>query len=44
MLTFAANKQIKPIIEKYKLSEVNQALDKLRNGNVRYRLVLEADE
>lgn len=44
MLTFAASKEIRPMIEKFKLSEVNSAIEKLRSGRVRYRAVLETDE
>ncbi|MFZ5981260.1 MAG: NAD(P)-dependent alcohol dehydrogenase, partial [Candidatus Zixiibacteriota bacterium] len=40
MLNFAAQHKIKPIIEKYRFDQVNQALDKLKSGNARYRIVL----
>lgn len=40
MLDFAAQHQIKPIIETYPFTQVNQALAKLANGEARYRIVL----
>lgn len=40
MLDFAALHNIKPVIEKYKFSEVNEALAKVRNGGAKYRVVL----
>ncbi len=40
MLHFAAQHNIKPVIEKFKFSEINKALDRLRNGDARYRIVL----
>ncbi len=40
MLDFAARHQIAPQIEKYKFDQVNDAIDKLRNGSPRYRIVL----
>lgn len=42
MLEFAAEHNIKPIIEKFPMTEkgVEEALDKLSNGSVRYRGVL----
>lgn len=41
MLDFAARHQIKPMVESYKMENVNEALDYLRNGKPRYRIVLE---
>lgn len=41
MLKFTARHQIQPITETYKFSEVNEAIEKLRSGKPRYRLVLE---
>lgn len=41
MLDFAQRHQIKPVVEIFKLNQVNEALDKLRQGDVRYRIVLE---
>jgi alcohol/geraniol dehydrogenase (NADP+) len=40
MLEFAARHDIKPITETFSFDRVNEALDKLRNGQPRYRLVL----
>ena len=40
MLDFAARHQIEPMVESYLLNDVNTALEKLRNGEPRYRLVL----
>ena len=41
MLEFAARHEIRPVIESYKLSQVNDAMEHLRSGKPRYRLVLE---
>jgi uncharacterized zinc-type alcohol dehydrogenase-like protein len=41
MLDFAARHEINPIVEMFKFSEVNEAIEKLRKGKVRYRVVLE---
>jgi len=43
MLEFCARHGIAPTIEKYPLSRVNEALDHLRAGKARYRIVLEND-
>jgi len=43
MIAFCARHAIAPIIEKYPLSRVNDALDRLRSGHARYRVVLEND-
>jgi uncharacterized zinc-type alcohol dehydrogenase-like protein len=40
MLDFAARHQIEPITETFSFDQVNEAMDKLRNGSPRYRLVL----
>lgn len=40
MLDFVAKHQIKPVVEVFKFEQINQALDKLRHGKVRYRLIL----
>jgi uncharacterized zinc-type alcohol dehydrogenase-like protein len=40
MLEFAARHEIKPIIETYRMSQVNAALEKLKSGEARYRIVL----
>jgi uncharacterized zinc-type alcohol dehydrogenase-like protein len=44
MLEFAAAKGIKPLLEVMKLSQVNEALDRVSSGKARYRVVLETDE
>jgi uncharacterized zinc-type alcohol dehydrogenase-like protein len=41
MLNFAALHHIQPTIETYRFSEVNEALEKLRRGKPRYRIVLQ---
>ena len=43
MLEFCARHGIEPQTEHFKLSEVNHALDRLREGKPRYRIVLEND-
>ncbi|MGD2092855.1 MAG: NAD(P)-dependent alcohol dehydrogenase [Candidatus Aminicenantes bacterium] len=40
MLDFAARHNIQPTIETFKFAEVNEAMEKLRNGKPRYRIVL----
>jgi uncharacterized zinc-type alcohol dehydrogenase-like protein len=40
MLDFAARHNIKPIIEKFPMDRVNDAIDRLRSGKARYRVVL----
>ncbi|MCY4044299.1 MAG: NAD(P)-dependent alcohol dehydrogenase [Cellvibrionales bacterium] len=40
MLEFAHQHNIKPMVETYPFSEVNQAMDKMASGDVRYRIVL----
>jgi uncharacterized zinc-type alcohol dehydrogenase-like protein len=40
MLDFAARHDIKPVIEKFRMDQVNQALARLRSGRARYRIVL----
>jgi uncharacterized zinc-type alcohol dehydrogenase-like protein len=42
MLKFAARHQIQPMTEHYKMADINEAFEKLRNGKPRYRIVLEA--
>jgi len=41
MLNFAARHHIQPTVETYKFSEINDALEKLRHGKPRYRIVLQ---
>ncbi len=42
MLEFSAKHKIRPKIEKYPMPKVNDALERLGRGEVRYRVVLEA--
>jgi len=41
MLEFAKLHDIKPVIEKYKFSQVNEAIEHLHSGKAHYRIVLE---
>lgn len=43
MLEFCAHHDIQPITEHFPMSEVNNALDHLRDGKARYRIVLDRD-
>lgn len=43
MLAFCARHGIEPMIEMFPMSRVNEALDRLRDGKVRYRAVLQND-
>ena len=43
MFEFAARHQISPQVEHFPMSRVNEALERLRAGHVRYRVVLDAD-
>jgi uncharacterized zinc-type alcohol dehydrogenase-like protein len=43
MLEFAARHGIEPVTETFPMSKVNDAMEKLRSGKPRYRLVLEND-
>jgi uncharacterized zinc-type alcohol dehydrogenase-like protein len=43
MLDFCTRHQIAPVIETFPMSRVNDALEHLRSGKARYRLVLEND-
>lgn len=43
MLEFCARHEIEPVVEMFPMSEINQALDRLRGGKVRYRAVLKND-
>lgn len=40
MLNFAARHEIAPIVEVYSFDQINEALDRLRSGKARYRVVL----
>jgi uncharacterized zinc-type alcohol dehydrogenase-like protein len=42
MLDFAGRHKIAPITELFPMSKVNEALDHLRAGKARYRIVLQA--
>jgi uncharacterized zinc-type alcohol dehydrogenase-like protein len=41
MLDFAARHKIAPMVEHFPLNQVNDALDHLRAGKPRYRIVLD---
>ena len=43
MLDFCARHKIEPMCQPFKMSQVNAALDHLREGKARYRVVLEND-
>jgi uncharacterized zinc-type alcohol dehydrogenase-like protein len=43
MLDFAARHGIAPLTETFPMSQVNDAMEKLRSGKPRYRIVLEND-
>ena len=43
MLAFAVAKGIKPLVETFKLSELNEAVERVKSGKARYRVVLETD-
>ena len=43
MLEFAARHNIEPITETFSFSQINEAMEKLRSGKPRYRLVLKTD-
>ena len=43
MLAFCARHEIAPIIEKFPMSRVNDAIEHLRAGKARYRIVLQND-
>jgi uncharacterized zinc-type alcohol dehydrogenase-like protein len=40
MLEFAARHDIRPVCEEYPMSQINEAMDHLRSGKARYRIVL----
>jgi alcohol/geraniol dehydrogenase (NADP+) len=44
MLKFSARHSIAPITETFPISKVNDALERLRSGKARYRLVLVNDQ
>jgi uncharacterized zinc-type alcohol dehydrogenase-like protein len=41
MLDFANQHGVKPVIEKFKFSQINEAINHLRRGKAKYRIVLE---
>ena len=43
MLEFSARHSVAPIVESFPLSKVNDALERLRSGKARYRVVLVND-
>jgi uncharacterized zinc-type alcohol dehydrogenase-like protein len=43
MLEFAARHKIAPVTETFPLSKVNDAIERVRSGKVRYRAVLAND-
>lgn len=43
MLEFCVRHKIQPVIQKFKMSEVNKAIEHLESGKARYRVVLEND-
>ena len=43
MIEFCARHQISPVTESFKMSEVNEAFDRLKAGKARYRIVLTND-
>ena len=43
MLEFAARHNILPRLERFPMTEINQAMSRLREGKARYRIVLDAD-
>ncbi len=43
MLDFAARTGVRPMIERFKMADVNRAMDRLRSGKARYRVVLESE-
>lgn len=43
MLDFCARHSIEPVCEMFPMSRVNEAMERLKSGQARYRVVLEAD-
>lgn len=43
MLDFAARHRIAPLVERFPMSRINEALEHLKNGKPRFRIVLDAD-
>ena len=44
MLDFAALHNIEPVTETYPISDINYALDRLREGKAHYRVVLKHNQ
>jgi uncharacterized zinc-type alcohol dehydrogenase-like protein len=44
MLTFAEANGIRPIVEVMPMSQVNEAIGRLKEGKAHYRIVLENDD
>lgn len=44
MLDFSARHGVAPIVEMFPMSKVNEAMERLRSGKTRYRIVLEANK
>jgi uncharacterized zinc-type alcohol dehydrogenase-like protein len=43
MLEFCARHDISPMVERLPMSRIDEAMDKLKNGSPRYRIVLDND-
>jgi uncharacterized zinc-type alcohol dehydrogenase-like protein len=43
MLDFAARHSVTPVNEHFPMSKVNDAMEHLRSGNARYRIVLDCE-
>lgn len=43
MIDFAARKDVLPITEHFDMSQINEAIERLESGKVRYRIVTKAD-
>ena len=43
MLEFCARHNIEAVTENYKMSQINEAFERLESGKARYRIVLEND-
>ena len=41
MVQFAARHNIRPLVENYKMTDINEAMERLRNAKPRYRIVLD---
>jgi uncharacterized zinc-type alcohol dehydrogenase-like protein len=43
MLEFCARHEIAPQVERFQMSKINDAFERLHSGKARYRIVLDAD-